>query len=317
MEKMNKESYTAASTFPSKLLHQKVIKDGRIIPIHIQLSLTNACNLNCKFCSCGDRDRKKKLSFEQVKYILDVCAERGTKSITITGGGEPLLYPELNDTIKYAYEKKIEVGLVTNGILLDKLEHHDNLIWCRISSSDDRNPAFEIIEKAININPKTDWAFSHVVTRNPNYEIIRSLISFANNWDFTHIRLVSDLLDLDMVPSMEKIKKQIKSFGVDDSRVIYQGRKDSTKGTKNCYISLLKPIIAPEGIFPCCGTQYAIHGQPKDMIDKLSMGSIKDLPKILDNQKSFDGRICDVCYYSQYNDALAKLKIKPKHLNFV
>jgi len=308
-----KESFTAASTFPSKLLHQKVVDDGKIIPLHIQICPTNNCNLNCKFCSCGDRDREKQLSIGQIKWILEVCKERGTKAVTITGGGEPLLHPEINEITGYSYIKGIEVGLVTNGILLDKLNHHDNLTWCRISSADDRFPTFDSIREAIKKNPKTDWAFSHVITSKPNYEIINEIIDFANKNNFTHVRLVSDLCDLDNAPSMEEVKENI---NVDDKKVIYQGRKDSTRGVKGCYISLLKPVIAPEGIFPCCGAQYAIHGQPRDMIDKLKLGDLKDLPEILDKQKYFDGSVCTTCFYSQYNEALTKLKNMPKHVEF-
>ena len=313
---MNKESYTAASTFPSKLLHQKVVVEGKIIPLHIQICPTNACNLNCDFCSCRDRDKKKHLSLEQVIKILDICAERGTKAITWTGGGEPLMHPDINEMLNYASELGIKSGLVTNGILLEKLDYHDNLTWCRISSADDRVPAFDSIKEAIKINPRTDWAFSHVISRDPNYQIIRNLIDFAESGVFTHIRLVSDLCDLDNVPSMAEVASEIKNLHIDDSKVIYQGRKDSTKGTKNCYISLLKPVIAPEGIFGCCGVQYAIHGQPRDMIDKMKMGDLEDLPEILDKQKYFKGSICDTCYYSQYNDALSKLLNKPDHLEF-
>jgi len=203
--------------------------------------------------------------------------------------------------------------LVTNGILLDKLEHHNNLIWCRISSSDDRIPAYESIKYALKINPQTDFAFSHVITKNPNYEIISGIINFANENNFTHIRLVSDLCDLENVPSMEEVKKNIY---VGDSKVIYQGRKDFTRGDKNCLISLLKPVIGPEGIFPCCGTNYAIKGMKRKPVDEMKMGELKELAFILDNQKYFKG-VCDVCYYSQYNDALSKLLNKPKHLNFV
>ncbi len=322
---MNKESYTAASTFPSKLLHQKVIKNGKIIPLHLQLSPTNACNLNCDFCSCSDRDKKKQLSLEQIAKIVDLCEDRGTSAITITGGGEPLMHPQINEIITYGvkrsssnhYHKPIEIGLVTNGILLDKLNNHNNLTWCRISSDDNRSPTYDKIEQALLINSQTDWAFSHVITKNPNYKIIKELIEFANENNFTHVRLVSDLCDLDNAPNMEKVRGKLNRLGIDDSKVIYQGRKEYTKGVKNCYISLLKPIIAPEGVFPCCGVQYAIHGQPRDMIDELKMGDLKDLPEILDDQKYFCGSKCITCYYSQYNDTLSKLLNKPKHINFV
>jgi len=311
---MNKESYTAASTFPVKLLHTKVLDARKIMPVHIQLSPTNACNLSCKFCSCSDRDKKKQLSLEEIKWVLDVCAERGAKAMTITGGGEPLLHPQINEILRYADKKKIEVGLVTNGILFKRLEYHKNLVWCRISSADDRTPDYDSIEYGISINPQVDWAFSHVVTKNPNYIIIQDLIDFATKHKFTHVRLVSDLLDLKDVPSMKFIKKHLKN----DGRVIYQGRKDSTRGVTKCYISLLKPVICPEGIFPCCGAQYAFKGQSRDMVDRMKMGDIKDLPEILDEQINFDGLFCDVCYYQQYNQILSLLKEGDvKHVNFV
>ena len=309
------DSYTAASAFPHKLLHVNAVKNGKIKPLHIQLMPTNACNLNCTFCSCSDRDKKKKLTFNQILKILDFFSSKGTKAVTITGGGEPLLHKKLNEIIDYCSKLGLKVGLVTNGILLNKLKSHDNLTWCRISSSDDRVPSYDKIKEALITNPKTDWAFSHVVTKKPNYGIIKGLINFANKNKFTHVRLVSDLCDLENVPSMEKVKEKLKRSK--DDKVIYQGRKKYTKGVENCCISLLKPVICPEGIFPCCGTQYAIYGQSRDMINKMRMGSLKDLEKIFNNQKYFDGSICDVCYYKQYNDALQKLLSKPYHLEFV
>jgi len=317
---MNKESYTAASTFPAKLLHKEIIKKGKIIPVHIQLSPTNACNLKCKFCSCSDVDRKKSLSLKQITRVLDICSEKGTKAMTITGGGDPMLHPNINEIIRYASKKKINVGMVINGTMIGKLEYHKNLVWLRISDSDDRILPYQKISKALEVNPHTQRCFSYVITRNPNYENLKKLIDFANENNFLYIRLVSDLCDLENVPSMEQIKANLISKCVgkfDDSKVIYQGRKDSTRGNKKCYISLLKPVIAPEGIFPCCGVQYAIYGKPKTLVNETKMGEIEDLSDILDKQKYFDGSVCDVCYYQQYNEMLKQMLNKPDGVDFV
>ena len=311
-----KYSFTAASTFPAKLLHNEVMKDGKIIPLHIQLIPTNACNLSCSFCSCSDRDKKRKLTLEQITEIFDTSKKYGTKAVTVTGGGDPLMHKQINEIIDYAGKNDIEVGLVTNGLLLNRLDKHNNLTWCRISSSDDRVPAYDTIENALKINPKTDFAFSHVLTKNPNYNIIKNMITFANDNNFSHVRIVSDLLDLDNV-SMNGLSTIVKSVGIDDSKVIYQGRKDNTKGNKNCYISLLKPVISPEGISPCCGAQYALDGSKNDMIEKMRMGKVEDLETIFKNQKHFDGSICDRCYYSEYNSSLEKIKDVPEHKRFV
>jgi len=307
-------SYTAASAFPSKLLHNKVVEKGKINPIHIQITPTNTCNLHCSFCSCDDVDKKKSISYEKIEEIFDICSKYGTKAATITGGGEPLIHPKINEIIRYAGKKGIECGLVTNGTLLKKLEPQNNLTWCRISCSDDRKHDADILEYAIKNNPKTDWAFSYVVTRKPDYSNINTLIGFANKWKFSHIRLVSDLFDLENVPDMEEIKKNIH---LDDNLVIYQGRKDSTRGDKNCYISLLKPVICPEGMFGCCGIQYSIHGQKKDMIKEMRMCKLDEIKETYKHQKIFNGSTCDVCFYSQYNDSLSKILNKPEHVNFV
>ena len=79
---MNKESFTSASVFPTKLLHKKVVEDGKIIPIHPQIYVTNKCNLNCDFCSCCDRQKKLEMKFVEVIEVIDVLADRGTKAIT-------------------------------------------------------------------------------------------------------------------------------------------------------------------------------------------------------------------------------------------
>ena len=312
---MTKESsYIAAGTVPTKLLHNKILDGERIIPVHLQLIPTNACNLKCEFCSCSDSDRKKFLTLEQMTEVIDIASKRGTRAITITGGGDPLMHSELNEVIDYASDHGIEIGLTTNGIFLNRLKKHDNITWCRISSSDDRNPAYRVIEKAVKLNPKTDWAFAHVVTNKPRYDIIEKMVMFANEHKFSHVKLHPDLFNIENVP-MDKVRKSLSD--VDTSRVLYQDRESISSGTKNCYISLLKPMVAPEGIFPCCGAQYAIKESKKDMISEMKFGELSNLKDILDAQVPFNGSKCDVCYYSQYNDALAKLKDKPKHRRFV
>ena len=215
-----RSSFTAASAFPVKLIRTRVIKNDKFFPIHIQIVPTNKCNLNCSFCCCKDIDRKKFLTFKQIKYIIDTGAKYGTKAITWTGGGEFLLHPEFNEMIRYAKKKGIKCGLVTNGTLLDRLDYHSNLIWIRISNSDDRKQNYETIKTALTKNPFTDFSFSYVVTRKINYKNIRELIEFANNNKFTHMRLTADLTDLNSIKTMNKIRKKLDR--IDDSKVIYQ-----------------------------------------------------------------------------------------------
>ena len=111
-------SYTSAGIFPVKLLKKstEAIVDGKIIPYHIQLIPTNHCNANCSWCSCSKVDRKSELPTEEVFDILAHFAGLGTQAVTITGGGEPTVHPDIIDIIDRACSMEIECGLVTNGL---------------------------------------------------------------------------------------------------------------------------------------------------------------------------------------------------------
>ena len=326
--KLNKISYSAASVFPAKLLGLKVIsEDNKIMPIHIQLNPTNVCNFNCPFCSCANRDKSLILSLEDIVEIMIKAKKCGALAVTITGGGEPLSHPRINEIIALMKRLDIKVGIATNGSLLGNLDFDSlaYITWIRVSVSDKiqnqllsnglkLDDWFSIIKKTVLSAKNIDWAFSHVLSRNPNYELLQRIIDFSNDLNFTHIRIVSDLFDLDNVPEMGIVKSNLKN----DRLVIYQGRKDHTKGTAKCFLSVLKPVVGADGkLYPCCGTQYALDKPGKDYEPTMCMGDAKDIDKIYSEQKFFNGSVCVKCYYSQYNNALGIISGKIKHREFV
>jgi len=310
---MNKTlSYTAANTYPVKLIKNRDVLEGnRIKPVHIQLSPTNKCNLKCGFCSCKNENRDTELSFEEIQLIISKFSTLGTKAVTITGGGEPLMHPDINEIIAEFHKYGIEVGLVTNGLLLRKLFPWDSLTWVRISCSDERKFDKKLYK---NLNGGIDYAFSYVATRHFDPDNLSRYIDFANQNNFTHVRVVSDLIDLDSAPLVSTMKTLV---SVPDDLVIYQGRRKYEKGNAKCYISLLKPLIAADGkIYPCCGVQYA-KDDALSFPDSMCMGNVGVIEDIWGEQKVFDGSKCKRCYYGNYNDILSDLVSDIKHLSFV
>jgi len=320
-------SYTAANAVPYKIFKNRALTDnlykGKIIPIHIQLNPTNRCNLNCNFCSCKNRDEKLELDFGEVKELAKALNRLGTQAVTVTGGGEPLMYPDINGLISYFSSNAMRVGLVTNGYLLRRLSFRTltYLTWSRISCSDEiefnKKQKYEITQALIK-GPSIDWAFSYVLSSKPNVESIASYVEFANRNDFTHIRIVSDLIDLDNMYEMAALEGELVQAGIDNSKVIFQGRKLYTKGQEDCYISLLKPNIGADGdIYPCCGVQYALEDPSLDYEKSMRMGHMRDIEKIYRKQKWFNGSVCKKCYYGNYNDALSAMMRETQHKEFV
>jgi len=330
----NKYSYSAANVFPMKLLLDVELiescrKHKKILPRHLQLNPTNRCNFNCSFCSCKMRDRNLELNFLDICNFLLTFKECGGKSVTITGGGEPTLHDDFSKIISFCDDIDLEIGLVTNGSILytfnNVLKH---ITWIRISSSDEL--PFQLGNLGLNFDvwlnrlsdviskfPKIDWSFSHVVTAKSNSNYIRKLILFANQNNFTHVRLVNDIFVADKLKrKMDDLHSAL--LDIDLSKVIFQTRSEWTKGFNPCYISLLKPVLGADGyLYPCCGTQYALENPSKDYEPSMRLGRMEDFKKIVEEQRFFNGERCVKCYYSNYNIALDVLMKGLKHEAFV
>ena len=323
---MNKESYTAASSVPLKvLLDRRLVRiieeDKRILPRHIQLNPENKCTQDCSWCSCSARDKTLEMPYETVMGVMGKFKNLGAKSVTITGGGEPLLHPRINEMIKGIYNLGIEIGLVTNGDLIDRLGRKDleKITWMRVSLGDEKKTNqnyWTNLTKAVE-RGKTDWSFSYVAANQiPNYKLIGDMVEFANHPKFTHVRIVNDIFNAEKLGVMQDIKLYLRSEDIDDKKVIYQDRGKWTKGVNKCLISLLKPVITADGkLAPCCGTQYKDDPPAKDYV--ADWGTIKDIDKIWKEQKYYNGSKCVKCYYDNYNILLSRLLEGIKHKNFI
>jgi len=301
-------SFTAASTIPAKLITNasliNKIKNHTIYPTHIQLNPTNKCPLNCSFCSCKDREHGVELKLDDAKLILDKFAALGTEAVTITGGGDPLAYTYINELIEHAANIGLCVGLVTNGILFRNLKRETlyDIKWCRISVSDEQKLSMLKLDNII--TARIDWSFSYVLTDHFDIQNLIDIIVYANAHNFTHVRIVDNILGNEL-SIVETVKHAVSAVNIDDSKVIYQGRKQYEKGSKQCFMSLLKPNIDANGnIFPCCGIQYAIDKPSLTFDSKFVMGNTSSIEKIWHDQLYFDGSVCKRCFYSAYNSVL-------------
>ncbi|WP_010260650.1 viperin family antiviral radical SAM protein [Treponema primitia] len=85
----------------------------------INLHLLDACNYRCGHCF-AHFNMPKVLPLEQWKRVIDnIIANSDVKRFNLAGG-EPLLYPEIDNLIRYIASKHIETSIITNGLLLNE-----------------------------------------------------------------------------------------------------------------------------------------------------------------------------------------------------
>lgn len=91
--------------------------------------LGQTCNLRCYFCYFLDRIETKNhpehpfMSLEKAKEICKTLVDvYGNNAIDIQGG-EPTIFPGILELVRYCHEIGLEPTLITNALVLDKIEN--------------------------------------------------------------------------------------------------------------------------------------------------------------------------------------------------
>lgn len=116
--------YTLGSKIVAHLNEaDNVVNDVAQFPISCEIDTSNYCQNDCKWCIYKGylKNNRVHLDFSLYKHIIRQLKAGGCKSITFTGGGEPTMNPNFLEMVDYAYDHQLKIGLITNGILLNKL----------------------------------------------------------------------------------------------------------------------------------------------------------------------------------------------------
>lgn len=90
-------------------------------PTYLQVEVSNRCNLRCVMCPIEELTharRKKWLSVKELEHILNEFPH--LERLHLHGIGESLTNPYLAEMVAIARMRGIEVGVITNGTLLDQ-----------------------------------------------------------------------------------------------------------------------------------------------------------------------------------------------------
>jgi len=107
-------------------------------PISINLDLTSACNFACPHCVDSTIiNTTRSLEFETIRTSIETLADQGLLSVILIGGGEPTLHKDFEKIVRILKDRRLQVGIVTNGSRLTKVAHVAELLeegdWVRLS----------------------------------------------------------------------------------------------------------------------------------------------------------------------------------------
>lgn len=354
---MIKEEYS-----PFKIVHhphviEKLKEKHSLVPLQVQFVPSNECNQRCSFCAYRIKDSLSNQTFnshnmlgiEKIIECLDDFKSMGVEAIQYTGGGEPLVHPNIVDIFKHTIQNNLEFSLVTNGMSLDeeRCEILGNASWIRVSVDSAtprmygfmRNVKSEVFDKVIqNIQTLLKYKQSSnklgvgfVVNRENYLEVFDAAKMFKE------IGVDNFRISGAFTPLGYKYFDDFKDVAVDLSRKaealsdtnftvfnLFTDRlKDLFEGTQDydfCPVKELQCYVGADyNVYLCCTQSY----NEKGLIGSIKDRSFRDL---WESQEKIDlfakhnpSEMCKhQCIYKNKNEFINYcIKDNPKHINFI
>jgi MoaA/NifB/PqqE/SkfB family radical SAM enzyme len=307
--------------------HQKLMDlEKNIIsgPIFLRVKPTNICNHNCYYCYFHNKDLEK-IVFSRLKpkdYIdWDIFKKAiidfkdiGGKSITFSGGGEPMTYYKIYESIELSKNLGLDIGMITNGQKLNgkKADILKDSSWIRISFDGHNKELFKRTRgiKEENFKILIDNIKNFAESKNKNCELgincvvhelninyLYEIAELVKNLGVDNIKfapMISKETEMYQIPfrydTIKQIEKTKENLSDNNFKVIDKYSDQFTLNIKNnrtytkCPLMQIGSIIAADScIYTCHDKAY----DPLGMIGNLKEKSFKDIWFSKETQKFF------------------------------
>ncbi len=207
-----------------KFAHHKkaleAIQSRRAVgPVSVQIDPEGLCNHDCAFCSyrnAGWEERgmdfveKSQISWPVMERLIDELQKLGVKSVELTGGGEPTIYPYFSKLVKLLGETQLEFAMVTNGTGLTQKRvdaiNPETARWIRFSMDSITQETHQKVHK----------------TPGKQFDKILEMISYVARkkveWHKDFRLGVSFVIVPENIPEIDKAAEFYRRFGVDNIR---------------------------------------------------------------------------------------------------
>lgn len=150
-------------------------------PHLLDVSITNYCSNNCKYCYKKSNINGKHMSLSEYEIVLKNAIECSVNQIAL-GGGNPNEHPHFIEILKRTYESGIIVNYSTNGkgLTTEILEATKKFCGAiALSIHDNINNYNNIISKILDFNIKLNL---HIILSNSNIKNIINLLTNPPKW---------------------------------------------------------------------------------------------------------------------------------------
>jgi MoaA/NifB/PqqE/SkfB family radical SAM enzyme len=298
----------------------RLMKGEFVGPVTCEIDPSNKCPLRCGFCMFENYLEENRVNLDYTIYESLLCElkELGTKSITFTGGGEPLAHPKIGCMIEDAINMGFEIGLVTNAVLLDKIEDHlDKFMFIRVSLDAYTREMYKDV-KGGDFFDKVISNIKMAVSKNKTVGI-SYVINEKNNYNLELAQELADELGVAYIQMKPAYINggTFKDYKLPDGKVVIKTDRYMAEDHIPCSIASLVGVVSATGaVYFCC----QFRGN-----DNFKLGDLHLDPfgKIWERRLEMKPDIskCPQCRYMNYAKAYKEILEKGtlffKHRNFL
>lgn len=247
----------------------KFLKGEKVYPINIEISPSHTCTATCPWCFYAGTHVKKSAGMMDKDILMKLIKDLrllGLKGLSVTGGGDPSLYPHLSEAIELAYSLNIKLGMFTNA--LTRIDYNPSRFeWIRVSNTDHPWPIknLEYLRKNTKV---LGLAYNYAGNDD---EIVEALkIGKQIGVDYVQVRQALNLRGLVTDREPPKIDDPllfVTKYKFDDS--------SNPHGYSKCYGYNFTPFVWNDGDVSVCGYMKK-EGYPY-VLGNLHKNSIKEI----------------------------------------
>jgi len=323
MKSTEEHKYTSTGVkfwrHPEQMLNYREGCGETAISTHI--SPEGSCNLNCSYCSVKKRNsRKLRIPLNTIQCYVSELLDRGLKAVILTGGGEPLLYPWINELVEWLLGCGLKIGLITNGTMCDNLQKSNwqQLSWTRVSLN------MGYLDKVYLPREYTKDVVvgcSLITERRYDWKEFVDVAVTATCIGAKYIRLLPNcLLDTEDMALEHEWLERITPLLKDtvSSLFFHQHKNHRAPDCRTCHQSYFRPYLSeerywrtgkPGSVFPC--DSVVLNSHAEKFMSKFQLCSPKEIGAFLDGHKlpRFDPRNdCAGCVFTDTVEMLGRWK---------
>ncbi len=177
----------------------------------LKIEITQNCPLGCLHCStAAGPNRKNHIPIDTLIRLLNEASEMGVESVSYSGG-EPLVYPDLENLISYSRGLGLYLSLYTTGIINNNLHSlsvkrakslieggFDRFVFSVYSTNESLHTSitgFDSLPITVDaikstVTAKAECVEIHFVALKRNYRQLENVVSLASSLGVTQVSVL-------------------------------------------------------------------------------------------------------------------------------